>query len=322
MPPRTPNRPQAQRSRNPLARARTPQYLVIGHICADLQADGSVLLGGTALYSALTAAKLGLRTAVLTKGAFGGTFGGLEIPSLAQYGDLIDIIVQEADTPTVFVNEYQADRRIQYVRQWAGPIDLRGLPPHWLNARIVHLGPVAQEIEQRQVGAVTPQFLGVTPQGWMRDWPKRSGGRVQHIPLRILPELMQRIDSVVVSVEELPYARDVVERVGRRRLGVITQGEMGARILHPEPGTGGNSMGPRVATENLKGFKVKVKDVTGAGDVFAAAFFSQAVDHTISARAAGTFANAAAALSLREPGPNGVPTREEVEALIKEQGDW
>ena len=28
---------------------RTPQYLVIGHITADLQPDGRVVLGGTAL---------------------------------------------------------------------------------------------------------------------------------------------------------------------------------------------------------------------------------------------------------------------------------
>ncbi|WP_410962722.1 hypothetical protein, partial [Salmonella sp. SAL4446] len=41
--------------RRPLAglqTSRTPEYLVIGHICADLLPDGKVVLGGTALYSA------------------------------------------------------------------------------------------------------------------------------------------------------------------------------------------------------------------------------------------------------------------------------
>jgi sugar/nucleoside kinase (ribokinase family) len=51
--------------------SRTPEYLVIGHICGDIQADGTVVPGGTALYSALTAARLGWRTAVLTRGVYG-----------------------------------------------------------------------------------------------------------------------------------------------------------------------------------------------------------------------------------------------------------
>ena len=305
-----------RRSRTPLAAARPPQYLVIGHICADLQADGSVLLGGTALYSALTAARLGWRTAILTKGAFGVDFQGMTIPSLEPYAGLIDIIVQEADGPTVFVNEYLVDRRVQSIRHWAQPIDLRGLPTHWRNAKILHLGPVAQEIDQRQAASLPAGFLGVTPQGWMRDWNRQQGGRVSHGPLRIVPELIERIDSVIVSSDEIPYARSVVDQVSARRLGVVTFEERGARIIHPEIGTPRGTVATRRQTMELPGFKVKVKDSTGAGDVFAAAFFTKAVEATSSAESAGMFANATAALSLREAGPNGIPGRDEVEALV------
>ena len=45
-----------------------PAYLVIGHITDDLQADGSILPGSTALYAAVTALRLGLRVAVATAG--------------------------------------------------------------------------------------------------------------------------------------------------------------------------------------------------------------------------------------------------------------
>lgn len=299
-----------------MAAARPPQYLVIGHICADLQADGSVQLGGTALYSALTAARLGFRAAILTKGAFGITLDGMTIPSLEEYAGQIDIIVQEADGPTVFVNEYQVDRRVQTIRHWAQPIDLRGLPPHWRNARIVHLGPVAQEIDQRQAASLQAGFLGVTPQGWMREWPRQTGGRVHHGPLKVVPELLDRIDSVIVSSDEIPYARTVVDRVASRRLGVVTFEERGARIIHPEPDTPRGTYATRRQQVELPGFRVDVKDSTGAGDVFAAAFFIKAVEATSSAESAGTFANATAALSLREVGPHGIPGRDEVEALI------
>lgn len=284
---------------------RTPEYLVIGHICADLLSDGSVVLGGTALYSALTAARLGWRVGVLTRGVYGRTVDGIAIPSLDQFADELSIIVQDASTPTVMVNEYTAGRRVQTLPKWAGEIDLRGLPPHWRNARVIHLGPICQEIDPRQTGALTPEFMGVTPQGWMRDWPRGTGGRIKLHPLRLPAELMSRIDAMVVSDEEIMYSRDAVEQIGARRLGVVTMGEEGARILY-----GGEQT-------DLPGFKVPTVDLTGAGDTFAAAFFIRATDRSASAVTAARFANAVAAMSLRGVGATGVPTKSEVETFLK-----
>ncbi len=295
-----------QRTLTGMQTSRTPEYLVIGHICADLMPDGTAVLGGTALYSALTAARLGWRVGVLTRGAYGKTINGVDIPSLDQFGDEISIIVQDADSPTMFVNEYNAGRRVQHLPRWGGPIDLRGLPPHWRNAKIIHLGPIAQEIDTKQTGALTPEFLGVTPQGWMRDWPRATGGKVKLHPLRLPGELMSRIDAMIVSDEEVALARDAVEQIGARRLGVITMGENGARILF-----GGDH-------SDLPGYKVPTVDLTGAGDTFAAAFFTRATDKSVSAINAGRFANAVAALSLRGIGATGIPTKKEVEAFLKD----
>jgi sugar/nucleoside kinase (ribokinase family) len=294
----------ANRGLSPMQSSRTPQYLVIGHICADLTPDGGVVLGGTALYSALTAARLGWRVGVLTRGAFGGEFAGMKVPSLDEFGGEISIICQDAEVPTTFINVYKAGRREQTMPHWAGPIDLRGLPPHWRNARVIHLGPIAQEIDQKQTGALTPQFLGITPQGWMREWPRPGGGRVRQTHLRLAPELVNRTDGVIVSIEEISESRDVVEQIGAQRLGVITKGESGSRVIY-----GGESI-------DLPGFNVPAVDLTGAGDVFAAAFFTKAADRSISALNAGVFANAVAALSLRGVGVSGVPFLKDVEALL------
>ena len=76
--------------------ARTPQYLVIGHISADLLPNGTAVLGGTALYSALTSARLGWRVGVLTRGRFGVDIDGIVIPSLDPYAGELSIITQEA----------------------------------------------------------------------------------------------------------------------------------------------------------------------------------------------------------------------------------
>jgi sugar/nucleoside kinase (ribokinase family) len=303
--PAPPRQPIRDNRRRGVQLSKTPDYLLIGHICADLQPDGSVVLGGTALYSALTAARLGARVAILTRGVYGREVAGMKVPNLDILAEEnIQIVVQDAELPTTFINVYQADRRVQTLPHWAGEIDLRGLPPHWRNAKVVHLGPIADELDPRQCTGLTTQFLGVTPQGWMRDWPREKGGRVQHIPLRLAGELLGRIDCAIVSIEEIAWARDVVERVGERRLGVVTQGPDGARII-----AGGQKF-------ELPGFKVPVKDLTGAGDVFAAAFFIKASDRTVSAEKAGTFANAVAALSLSDVGAQTVPHMDEVDALL------
>jgi sugar/nucleoside kinase (ribokinase family) len=280
---------------------RAPQYLVIGQIVCDIQPDGSGVLGGTALYSALTAARLGWRVGVLTRGRYGERINGVDVPSLEPYSDELTIITQDAETPTFFVNEYHGGRRTQMIRNWAGPIDLRGLPPHWANARIIHLGPVAREIDPHQALSLSPGFLGITPQGWMREWPMEHGGRVHHVPLRLPPELLTRTDAIVVSDEEIAQARSVVEWVGARRIGVVTLGPNGCNLVY-----GGHRA-------ELPGYPVKTVDLTGAGDVFAAAFFTKASDPTVSPITAGRYANLVAALSLRAVGPGSVPSIAEIE---------
>lgn len=293
------------RSMGGLQSSRTPEYLVIGHICADLHENGNVVLGGTALYSALTAARLGWRTAVLTRGTYGRTVHGYEVPSLEQFAGELSIIVQESDSTTMFVNTYAGGRRTQQLPRWAGPIDLRGLPPHWRNAKIVHLGPIAQEIDTKQTGGLTAEFLGATPQGWMREWPKPGGGRVTTTHLRLPPSLVGGLDGIVVSDEEIADCRDTVEAVGSRRLGAITMGDNGSRVIF-----GGQH-------EHVAAYKVPVADHTGAGDTYAAAFFIKATERSLSAVKAAEFASAVSALSLTGIGVHGIPYAKDVETFIK-----
>lgn len=312
---RTPFRNQKKRSS--LQTTRTPDYLLIGHITADLLDDGTVSLGGTALYSGLAAAHMGANVAILTRGRYGVNVAGMDIPGLEEYADRVQVIVQDADVPTTFTNHYVGSRRTQQIRHWAGPIDIRGLPPHWGNAKIVHLGPVADELDPRRITGLTTGFLGVTPQGWMRDWPREQGGMVRLAPLRLPVDLVNRLDSAIVSDEEIFHARDLIERVGERRMSVVTRGPEGATIYHSAGNVPDAYPGEKhFRTVDIPGIEVKVKSLTGAGDVFAAAFFMKASEKTSSALEAGRFANAVAALSLREMGVGVVPEMREVNALL------
>lgn len=314
---RTPFRNQKQRSS--LQGMRTPDYLLIGHITADLLEDGTVQLGGTALYSGLAAANMGAKVAILTRGNFGGTIAGMEVPGLEEYADRLQVIVQDADVPTTFTNHYVGTRRTQQIKHWAGPIDMRGLPPHWGNAKIVHLGPVADELDPRRITGLTSGFLGVTPQGWMRDWPRERGGAVKQIPLRLPVDLVNRLDSAIVSDEEIFQARELIERVGERRMSVVTRGPEGATIYHSVPEDPDARPGTRnFRTVDIPGMNVKVKSLTGAGDVFAAAFFMKAAEQSSSAVEAGRFANVVAALSRRDIGVGAVPRMKEVNEVLGE----
>ena len=127
------------------------------------------------------------------------------------------------------------------------------------------------------------------------------GGRVHHTQLRLPPELLARTDTIVVSDEEIAQARATVEWVGSRRIGVVTLGPNGCKLLYA---------GQRA---ELAGYPVRSIDLTGAGDVFAAAFFLKAADRTVSPVTAGLYANLVAALSLRGVGPEAVPPIEEIE---------
>lgn len=304
--PSRPPRTREGRGKRGLQAQRAPDYVLVGHICADILPDGTAVLGGTALYSALTVAALGWRVGVLTRGRYAVTIDGVAIPDLDVFSDRVQVIVQDAEWPTFFVNEYAGGRRNQQITRWAGPIDLRGLPPHWRNTRVLHLGPIAQEIDLRQTSGLQPRFLGVTPQGWMRDWPRGTGGKVQMHHLRLPREFVSTIDGIVVNDEEFVFSRDTIEAVGRDGYGVVTIGVNGAHLYSPD----GLIVSP--------GFDVPVVDPTGAGDTFTAAFFYRIADPSISAQSALQFANAAAGLSLGGIGASAVPSRAAIRRLIDE----
>jgi sugar/nucleoside kinase (ribokinase family) len=281
-----------------------PDYLAIGHISIDLMPDGSAVLGGTALYAALTAARFGLRTAVLTRGNFSG-HGDAVAEAFSRFAGEVEIVLQNAPQPTIFTNISVAGRRVQTIHSWAGRIVLSGVPPQWRSADMVHLAPFAQEIDPRQVGRLSPNFFGATPQGWMRHWPAERLGNVTLGQLRLPNELLGRIDALVLSSEEQSFARDAIDAVTRRGLVAVTRGPQGAEIID------------RGRSIDVPAIPVRTIDDTGAGDVFAATHFVMRADQE-STIASGRAAATAAGLSVQQSGPDGVPSRETVEDYLEE----
>jgi len=268
-----------------------PEYLTIGHVAKDKIPDGAIL-GGTCSYAALTAHKLGKRTVAVTS-------YGPDIPSLAALAG-IDIENLPHNQSTTFENVYKDGQRYQKWLASASPLSLESIPPAWRDTPIVHLAPLAQEISPATCGEFPNSLTCVTIQGWLRG--QDAACNVIYQPHPELEAWLPQIDVLVLSLADLAGDRTAMTHLLTSvKLGVETVGPEGCKVYHE-----GQITHIPVKPE------VEI-DPTGAGDIFAAAFFmryQESKDFIEAAR----FANACASLSVRKVGMDSIPTLAEVEA--------
>ncbi|MCC7130190.1 MAG: ribokinase [Anaerolineae bacterium] len=269
-------------------------YLVVGHLTVD-DAPGGARLGGTAAYAALTAKALGLRVGVVT--AFGGEL------SLRPLGD-IPVVSFPAERSTTFENEYLNGKRQQYLRHQAPKLEYYQIPEPWRTANIVHLAPVAQEVEPGMVRNFPAALIGLTPQGWLRDWDAR--GRVHSVEWLEAAFVLERAGAAVISLEDVDEDENRVDELAAHcRLLAVTEGELGARLYwHGD-------------VRRFRAPAVELADATGAGDIFAAAFFTR-LFLTRDPWDAARFATQLSAISVTRVGLESIPTPEEINASLVE----
>jgi sugar/nucleoside kinase (ribokinase family) len=272
------------------------QYTAVGHLTIDAFPDGSKRPGGSAFYSALQAARLGLRALVLTRGV------PAEVHALVEpYRDELDVHVLAAERTTALLTTGSGEDRRQQVLAWAGPIaeDLS------LNTHILHLAPVARETPSRWQGH--QDFLALTPQGLARAWDSHEAHITHVAPARAAERIASRCQAVVVS----HYERDICARLlaGARAGGAVVAVTAGAQ---PTVLLAGEQHEQELEVPPLE----DPIDDLGAGDVFAAAFFIALSEGQCPADAT-RFANAAAAVRMRGLGAGAIGTRAEVQARLR-----
>ncbi len=277
-----------------LAVVEPVDYLVVGHVAHDLTPDGW-RLGGTAAYSALTAQALGLRVGIVT--ALGPE------TSLAQLGD-IPVVALESPNSTIFENIYTKQGRVQYLRAQATRLDFGYVPEVWRQAPIIHLGPIANEMDASLPEGFSPTLLGLTPQGWMRQWDAEC--RVSRGEWHDADIALSRAGAVVISREDVNGDDELIEHMAQHtKVLVVTESAAGA-VLYWN--------GDR---RRFRAPKVTEVDATGAGDVFAAAFFYRLLN-THDPWEATRFATMLASCSVTRPGLEGIATDGEVAVCMIE----
>jgi sugar/nucleoside kinase (ribokinase family) len=269
-------------------------YLLVGHVALDLD-DSQARLGGTVSYAGLTAQHLGCQVGIVTR-----CRPDLDCSALDAMTGFHRL---DSQITTTFENRYVSGQRQQLAHQVSEPISLDDIPKQWHNADIVHLAPIMDELDPSLIGELHARFKGVTAQGWLR---KREDGDQVHISdwTKLKPYLPDA-DAVIVSQEDLNGDLDQASQMARFcRLVVVTQGESGAMIYW---------CGRR---KQFPAPSAKQREPTGAGDIFAAVFFTQMAGGSTAWEAA-EYANKIAADSVERQGLESVPSTAHLRAIDK-----
>ncbi len=303
-------------------------YVTVGHVTRDAIEPGAGATlyrpGGSAFYSALQAARLGLRTLIVTQ----GVPGELEALLTPYLGELQLHVIAAPHTTTLSTRSSGANRT-QRMLAWAEPI-AESLE---LDTAILHIAPVARETPVVWSGAA--DFVGVTPQGLIRRWEQGESSALMALdagsllgdiplvppdsealgdevsPIELDPALLPHsFDAAVISEQECPSCHALFAAARRRGAQVaVTAGARPTTVHLASSSSASVVQTPPPPT-------VAARDDVGAGDVFAGAFFIALADGRAPLEAA-TFANAAAAMHIAGVGPEAIGDREQIEAIMR-----
>jgi len=225
------------------------EFLAVGHVTIDT-INGRHRIGGSAVYAALTARHLGLTSGIVTSAGadfpFWNTLSGIETHSIT------------AKATTAFENDYAEGTRRQRVLALAAPICAHHLSGIQLTAdAAVFYCPVVHEIEAPLIRLAPRGICGVAPQGFFHQWD--DTGAVSIREWDEASSALSRADFVCMSEEDAFVPEELAEEFSGRAF-VITRAERGCRVY-----TGAD-------TYDFPAAPADAIDLTGAGDVFAAAF--------------------------------------------------
>jgi 1D-myo-inositol 3-kinase len=226
--------------------------LVCGHVTVDRADDGD-LPGGSAWYAARALASLGASPRLLTA-------AGPDLPAGSLAG--LDALVLPAAATTAFENRYApGGARTQRVLAAASPLDPARLPAAWRTPDVLVLVPVLAEVDVgRFVSTVRAGVVGLGVQGLVRS--VGPDGAVRPRPLDVDRGALRALSAAVLGEDDLGGEPDLVGRLATAvPVVAFTHGARGCEVI------------VRGRTRRVGVHPAREVDPTGAGDVFAAAFF-------------------------------------------------
>jgi len=267
------------------------QFLAIGHITEDITPDGRVL-GGGVTYGALTAQALGLSAGIVSSYA-----RGIDLQPLQN----LQCHAKIAPDTTTFTNQETPYGRIQRISARADRLLQNDIPTEWIPSEIVHISPVADEVEHDVVDLFKESLLCLAPQGWLRSWDET--GLIKQKAWQSLELVLPKADLVFFSMEDLNHDFHALADIEKLcNTLIVTDGYRSIRMFHA-----GKRL--EVAVQ-----AAEAANPTGAGDIFAASFIAHYY-HSHDILAAAKYASLIAMDSVTRPGLSGVPTSEQAQVV-------
>lgn len=284
----------------------------VGHFCIDSislpnkQRPYNVL-GGSVTYVSLSARRLGANVSVMSK--VGGDFPEAYVWWLSQEGvDLSEVVRIKHEKTTRFMLEYNSDmsnRTLRLIKR-APPITVEDLP-NSLEAKVVHLAPIANEISHEVAVEMkkSAEVLSLDPQGLVRAFNEE--GFVANEPLRDkrILELLNLYKSSHEEIEAVTGEADLASAIKAvHNFGVetviVTLGAKGALV---------SIAGDCYSIPPYR--SSRIVDPTGAGDTFIGGFLAEYIRgrETLWCACVGS---AAASMVVEGVGPTFFGDKEEI----------
>jgi len=275
-------------------------FLAIGHVARDeFEGELTWRLGGTALYAAATAARLGTTTALVTR------VGPKEKPALDERCTQLGIALHAlpSSATTTFAFRYVEGRRFMRLRARAKGISPNDVPAAWRAARAVVLGSIAHELDRTLFGRTAPRATVLVAQGYLREWS--ADGAITPRSWDDAEDIVPLVSAVVLSEDDVAGDLSAPRRWSRNGRVYVTLAERGVLVLD------------RGTETTVPGYSVeRVVDPTGAGDAFAAGLAIALADGR-SPDECARFANAVASFAVEDVGMAGLADRTRVDARMR-----
>lgn len=286
--------------------------VVVGHTTVDVNVfpHGVVenVLGGAPTYAGFALTSLGEEAGIVSK--IGQDFPEHFPPLFSKFGLNTEGILVTSGATTKFENRYTEEgKRDQICKEVTDSISPSDIPEVYFNAGSFYISPVMNEVSPETISRISEEVspIMIDPQGIFRKLNETNEITLEKPDN--LKDYLSEVDIVKVGKDELEVFEESREEVLEGLVGmgpevaILTLGEEGCEVF---------SNGE---VNKLDSIEVKAEDLTGAGDVFGAAFlykYIRSKDPVSSAK----FANAAAGLKVEYKGPTGFPSEEEVEEVL------
>ena len=232
-----------------------------------------IILGGSVAYVSLSARRLGANVSIISK--VGEDFPEAYLWWLSQEGiDISNVAKIKHEKTTRFELNYNGDlsSRILRLTSRSPSIEVEDLP-NSLEAKAVHLAPIANEIpyEVAEKLAKSAEIISLDPQGLVRVFDEN--GLVANESLKD-KRMLELIDVYKSSHDEI----EAVTGVADLKLAIKTVHDFGVEIVIVTLGMKGAVLSIGGAIYEIPAYTPnKLIDPTGAGDAFIGGFLAEYV---------------------------------------------